>query len=66
MTTGLDDLHRRILAIQEDGAESERKKILDTLLKERDRLLETWHGRPEYVHGLEHAIHLIGGDEVLD
>lgn len=66
MTTGLDDFQRRLFSYEEAGEKRRQEKILKMLLKERETLLETWKGRPEYIQGLEHAIHLIGGDKVID
>lgn len=65
MTTGLDEFQRRMLEIEEHGAKSREAKIIKMLLKERDTLLEIWPGRPEYVHGFEHAIYLIGGEKAI-
>jgi hypothetical protein len=66
MTTGLDDFQRRMLEIEEYGAKRKEQKIVEMLLKERQTLLEIWPGRPEYIQGLERAIHLIGGDKAID
>ena len=66
MTTGLDDLQRRMLEIEEYGAKRRQEKIVEMLLKEHATLLEIWPGRPEYIQGLERAIYLIGGEQAID
>lgn len=66
MTTGLDDLQRRMLQLEEYGARRRQEKILDALCEERAVLLELGKADPEYIKGFEHAILFIGGEKALD
>lgn len=64
MTTGLDEFQRRMLAIEEYGAERRQEKILKMLLEERESVLKIWPGS-EYLQGIERAIYIVGGEKAV-